>query len=100
MVGAFAMFQQLSAENKGDFDTIKDTLLNAFAMDWFAAYMQFVEHHLHLEETVDVFLADVKRNGENRVLMWLQSLVECKYVEFCLSVFNWKRERRLGWRSW
>ena len=48
-------------EKKGDFNTIKRALFTAFATGSFVAYAQFVERRLRPGETVDIFLADLKR---------------------------------------
>ena len=58
--GAFAVYQQLSSDDKGSFDEIKATLTSAFAADKFAVYEQFVARRLRDGETVDVYLADLR----------------------------------------
>ena len=59
--GAFAVYQQLSEDGKRDYGYIKDALLTAFAMDSCAAYAQFVMRRLRPNETVDVFLAELRK---------------------------------------
>ena len=61
MGGAFTVFQQLKEEDKRDFDQIKAALYSAFAADGFMAFDQFVERQLHHGESVDVYLADLRR---------------------------------------
>ena len=51
-LGAYAVYQHLSTEKKTDF-----ALYMAFAFNSIVAYKQFEACHLHLGETVDVYLA-------------------------------------------
>lgn len=59
--GAFAVYQQLSPDDKKDFGKIKQALLTAFAADSFSAYEQFIARRLQPGETVDVFLAELRK---------------------------------------
>ena len=59
--GAFCVYQQLTVEQKRDYQVIKKTLLAAFAADRFQAYDQFVDRKLQRGEAVDVYLADLRR---------------------------------------
>lgn len=59
--GAFSVYQQLSDSQKSDYGSIKNQLLTAFAVDKFSAYDQFVSRCLHHGESVDVYLADMRR---------------------------------------
>ena len=59
--GAFAVYQQITAEDKEDVDKIKGVLCAAFAHDSFVAYEKFVLRKLLPNETVDVFLAELRR---------------------------------------
>ena len=59
--GAFIVFQLLKEEDKRDFDRIKAALYTAFAADGFMAFDQFVEQRLHHGESVDVYLAGLRR---------------------------------------
>ena len=61
MDGAFTIFQQLKEEDKRDFDWIKAALCTAFAVDGFMAFDQFVNRRLHHGESVDVYLAELRR---------------------------------------
>ena len=56
---AFAVYEQLNDTRKRDFGSIKDALFTAFAMNSHAVYVQFVVHHLHPGEIVDIFLVDL-----------------------------------------
>ena len=59
--GAFAVYQQLTEEDKRDSGKIKLALRTAFAVDSFTAYELFVSRRLQPGETVDVFLAELRR---------------------------------------
>lgn len=59
--GAFAVYQQLSAEEKCDYESIKAALYKAFATDPATAWEQFEARTIHLGETVDVYLAELKK---------------------------------------
>ncbi|KAG0713665.1 hypothetical protein GWK47_015711 [Chionoecetes opilio] len=53
--------QQLNSADKNDFSKIKAALISAFAADKFVAYEQFVTRRLQDGESVDVYLADLRR---------------------------------------
>ena len=57
--GAYAVYQQLGDEP--DWDEIKHSLYTAFGTDPFVAWQQFIYRRLHLRETVDVYLADLRK---------------------------------------
>ena len=59
--GAFSVYQQLNSTDKEDYDAIKSALTSAFAVDKFVAYEQFVGRRLCSGESVDVYLADLRR---------------------------------------
>jgi len=59
--GAYAVYQQLSEEKKSDFTCIKTVLYTAFALDAVTAWKQFVARRLRPGETVDVFLAELRK---------------------------------------
>ena len=59
--GAFAVYQQLPDADKQDIGKITKALRIAFAVDSFTAYEQFVGRRLQHGETVDVFLAELRR---------------------------------------
>ena len=59
--GAFAVYQQLTAEDKAASGKIKFALKTAFAVDAFTAYELFVARRLQPGETVDVYLAELRR---------------------------------------
>ena len=51
--GAFAVYQQLTAQQKETFAEIKNALLSAFALDKFQAYERFIERKKQSGEPVD-----------------------------------------------
>lgn len=59
--GAFTVFQQLSGDEKKEACKIREALTAAFAPDAFIAYEQFVGRTLMTGESVDVYLADLRR---------------------------------------
>ena len=59
--GAFSVYQQLDDEKKQDAASIKEALIAAFEHDSFMAYDTFIARRLEPNETVDVYLADLKR---------------------------------------
>ena len=63
---AFAVYDQLSDEDKADATKIEAALRTAFATDKFSAYDEFRNRKWKSGETVDVFLAEIKR-----LLVWL-----------------------------
>ena len=58
---AFAIYDQLSAEDKKSSDRIEAALKTAIAVDKFNAYEEFRTRMWKPGETVDVFLSDLKR---------------------------------------
>lgn len=58
--GAFSVYQQLDSKSKGSYDKIKSALTSAFAVK-FIAYERFISRRLHADESVDVYLADLRR---------------------------------------
>ena len=63
---AYAVYHQLSEGKRADFACIKDDLYTAFALNPVTAYKQFTACHLHLGETVDVFLAELRKLATRR----------------------------------
>ena len=59
--GAFAGYQQLPDADMRDSGNITKALRTAFAVESFTAYEQFVGRRLQPGETVDVFLAELRR---------------------------------------
>lgn len=59
--GAFAVYQQLPATAKKDAAKITEALTTAFGTDAFSAYEAFAARRLEPNETVDVYLAALKK---------------------------------------
>ena len=59
--GAYAVYQQLSEDKRRDFACIKSVLNTAFASDSVSAWKEFMARKLHPEETVDVYLVELRR---------------------------------------
>lgn len=59
--GAFAVYKGLDAAVKSDYNKAKGALLTAFSSDCYAAYDEFINRRLRLHESVDVYLADLRR---------------------------------------
>lgn len=59
--GALAVYQQLSSDDRKEYSKITEALLSAIALDRFCAYEQFVARKLGDGESVDVYLADLRR---------------------------------------
>ena len=59
--GAYAVYQQLSEEKRADLACIKDVLYTAFALNPMTAYKQFAVCRLCPGETVDLFLAELRK---------------------------------------
>ena len=62
---AFALYEQLSEDVKGDYVKLKKELLTAFILNVYSAYSQLRERALQDNETVDVYLADLRRLVES-----------------------------------
>ena len=59
--GAYAVYQQLSKDKRRDFACIKSALYTVFALDSVSAWKKFMVCKLHPEETVDIYLAELRR---------------------------------------
>ena len=58
---ALAVYDQLTELDQADANKIEAALLKAFATDAFSAYNQFKRREWLASESVDVYLADLKR---------------------------------------
>ena len=58
---AFAVYKQLSDEDKADVKKSKEALLAAFGVDCYQAYQQFTSRRMRESESVDVFMADLRK---------------------------------------
>lgn len=59
--GAFAVWAQLPMDKRTSLEQVRTTLFAAFAMDQYAAYETFSQRQLKVGESVDVYLADLRR---------------------------------------
>ena len=59
--GAFSVWSQLSSVDRRSSDAVKNALFTAFAMDDYAAHAAFMSRTLQPGESVDVFLASLRR---------------------------------------
>ena len=58
---AFAVYKQLSDAQHADYNQLKDALIGSFCEDCFAAYGSLQGRKLQAGESVDVYLAELKR---------------------------------------
>ena len=58
---AFTLYDQLTEDNKKSMDEVEKALINAFSLNKFAAYEQFRRRDWHRGETVDTFMAELRR---------------------------------------
>uniref|UniRef100_A0A5S6Q1F8 CCHC-type domain-containing protein n=1 Tax=Trichuris muris TaxID=70415 RepID=A0A5S6Q1F8_TRIMR len=59
--GAFAVYPQLADKDRKSPAEVKGALLSAFAVDPYVAYELFVRRKLGVDESPDVFLAELRR---------------------------------------
>ena len=59
--GAFKVYQQIPSGDRSDAKKIKSALIAAFGDDPFAAYDSFISRKFQIAESVDVYLADLRR---------------------------------------
>lgn len=78
--GAFAVYQSLSADTKTDYSKLKNALLKAFSMNCFAAFEAFVSRTYQHGESVDVYLADLRRLGKLIQTTTDESWIRCAFV--------------------
>lgn len=58
---AFAVFDAMDSADKASYGQIKSALTTAFSLETFSAYEAFVGRRFRQGETVDVYLADLRR---------------------------------------
>ena len=58
---AYDVYAQIPDEDKKSVEKVKESLTKAFSIDSFSAYDKFVNRKLKPNESVDAFLADLKR---------------------------------------
>ena len=76
----YAVYQQLSEEKRADFACINDVLYTAFALSPVTAYKQFAALRLRPGETVDVFLAELRKLATQFGGMTERGLV-CAFID-------------------
>ena len=77
---AFAVYQQLTAEVKKDYDKLKKELTTAFGTNPFASYEQLRSRVLSEGESVDVYLADLRRLVDLIGQKAADPLLRCAFV--------------------
>ena len=77
---AFAVYKQMAPTVKADFKALKKELTNAFGVDSFSAYQQLQTRVYVAGETVDVYLADLKRLVELIGQEDAEPLLKCAFV--------------------
>ena len=77
---AFSLYQQLSDDVKGDYEKLKKELVTAFSINCYSAYVQLRERVLQEGETVDVYLADLRRLVESMGQTSPEPLLKCSFV--------------------
>jgi hypothetical protein len=58
---AFSVYDQLPADQKCDYEAVKKALISAFSLSKFQAYDRFRRRNLQSGESVDAYLADLRR---------------------------------------
>ena len=58
--GAFKVYKQIPSADRSDVTKIKNALIAAFGNDSFSAYDSFISRKLQSDESVDVYLADLR----------------------------------------
>ena len=59
--GAFSVYIGLSEDTRKNYKEVKSALINIFSSDKFTVYESLMFRKLRLNESVDVYLADIKR---------------------------------------
>ncbi|XP_067932771.1 uncharacterized protein [Watersipora subatra] len=71
---------KLSEDVKGDYVKLKKELLTAFSINIYSAYSQLRERALQDNETVDVYLADLRKLVESMGQTNLEPLLKCAFM--------------------
>ena len=77
---AFAVYQQLADDVKADFDKLKKELTTAFSTNAFSSYDQLRNRMLLEGESVDVYLADLRRLVNLMGQTEAEPLLRCAFV--------------------
>lgn len=78
--GALAVYQGLSDEVKGNYQQLKKALNAAFSANSFKAYEMFTRRYLLENESIDVYLAELKRLAELIVSSNSEEWVKCAFI--------------------
>lgn len=74
------VYQSLSATERNDYALIKKALTVAFSVDQFQVYELFVTRFLRSQESVDVYLADLKRLLDLVDSSASEDILKCAFV--------------------
>ena len=77
---AFAVYKQLSDEEKGQYELVKGRLIQAFGVNKFVAYEQLQRRVLQENESVDVYVADLRRLVSLVGQTEAEPLLKCAFV--------------------
>ena len=77
---AFAVYKQLGSTVQGDYEQLKEALLLAFGQNSFSAYEQLKGRILQDNETVDVYIADLKRLATLMGQGNAEPLLRCAFI--------------------
>jgi hypothetical protein len=78
--GAFAVYENLEADVKEDYAKLKDALTKAFSTHQLRAFEEFSSRRLQAEETIDVFVADLRRLSGLVAPGLPEEWIKCKVV--------------------
>jgi len=78
--GAFAVYDGLDTTVKTDYKRLVSSLTEAFSINKFAAYEELMKRRLRRGESIDVFLADLKRLATLIDEFVPESLIQCALV--------------------
>ena len=78
--GAFAVYESLDAGVKGDYDKLKAALLKAFSLNSFSAFESLVSRSLRHDESVDVYLSDIRRLAKLVTPAVDEAIIRCAFV--------------------
>lgn len=77
---AFAVYKQLSEDEKDSYKDMKASLLRAFGMNCFSAYEELQRRVFREGETVDVYLADLRRLVVLMGQTSAEPLLKCAFI--------------------
>ena len=74
------MYEGRDDADKADYDQLRRRLLDAFSLNKFNAYQSFVSRRLNVGESVDVYVADLKRLASLVSSNLDESWIKCAFV--------------------